>query len=430
MDIYFWIINSLGFLTIFLVATIFLKPKITVKNVILGLLAIAVQLVILLLILTLIPEVFDGYYWNIINILLLAPSLLMLYKYSRDFLFSIYCLVLALIINNTAFLTVYIQVHLFRIDDSTRGVRFLIILLLTLLEIVIALLVRKGFVRFTFFLQNRIFMRNFSILVVSIGFVLSFIIPNIPSVGVFGSEVVFMMLIIPVLIILAFWQLRMFYKKESEAYKEQYIREVETQQFAIRSFRHDYINLLLTMDQYLKQGDLDGLQQYFDNEIMPTRVQLENQDFELGNLGQLRNKEIKSLLSVKIMEAQSLGISTVVEIPDVVEEITMKTTNLARVLGIFLDNAIEECKKHKDAKLLVAIINKDDCQLIVVKNTCDDEVPAVREIFEKGFSTKGEMRGLGLFNVRQLLDKERHVSLATVIDEGYFIQELQISTEE
>jgi len=428
----FWIISFSGYLTIFLSAMVFLQPKLTVKNVTMGWVAITAQTLILWALSMFIPEVVESQFANLVNYIIFVPLTVVLYYYSRDFLYGIYCLVLAILVNNIALVIVYTQVHLFvGMDIADRRMQLLITVLLSLSEVTLAIIVKKSFTRFTFFATNRTFMRHLSILVLILSIVATFFIANEQlSVNAFRSDIIFLMVVIPAVILLAFWQLRMFYKKESEAYKEQYVREVETQQLAIRSFRHDYINLLLTMDQYLKEDDLAGLKQYFDDEIMPTRNALINQDVELGNLGQLQVKEIKSLLSVKIMEAQSLGIKTVVEIPAVVKKINMKSATLARVLGIFLDNAIEECMQHHDARLLIAMIEKADYQLIVVKNTCKDEMPTVKQIFEKSFSTKGEVRGLGLFNVRQLLDKVHHASLATTISEGYFVQELKIKQED
>ena len=43
---------------------------------------------------------------------------------------------------------------------------------------------------------------------------------------------------------------------------------------------------------------------------------------------------------------------------------------------------------------------------------------------EYGYSTKGEGRGLGLYNVKEILKKYRNVSKSTSISEGYFEQTL------
>jgi len=431
MDIDFWILNFINSLSIFVVAIIFLKPKLTVKHLTLGLIAIVVQTVVLRLFFVVMTGVFEGDF-HLANIVLLLPTLFILYYYSKDLLRSVYGIVLAILIDNIAFLIIYFHVYLFDIDVSSLWMGLFFMALRLFLQLVIALVVKKGFTKFRFFAENRVFMRHFSLIVISLSVLMSLVIPLFPTVhrGAWYLDIIFMVLVIPALIILAFWQLKVFYKREAEAYREQYVSEVEIQQLAIRSFRHDYINLLLTMNQYLKDGDLVGLTCYFNEEIMPTRTLLENQNIELGNLGQLQSKEIKSLLSVKIMEAQSLGIGTVVEIPEVVQHLKMKSSVLARILGVFLDNAIESCKDEVDAMLKVAIIEKVDYQVIVVKNTCGDVMPTAKQMFEKGFSTKDNSRGLGLYNVRQLLDKEVHATLETVISDGYFVQELKIRQED
>lgn len=48
-------------------------------------------------------------------------------------------------------------------------------------------------------------------------------------------------------------------------------------------------------------------------------------------------------------------------------------------------------------------------------------------MFEKGFSTKGSDRGLGLLNVKEIVNKNYiNVSLNTCIESGLFKQELII----
>ncbi len=43
--------------------------------------------------------------------------------------------------------------------------------------------------------------------------------------------------------------------------------------------------------------------------------------------------------------------------------------------------------------------------LIKSKNTTEAEKVDVTHLFERGVSTKGEDRGLGLYNVQQILDR-------------------------
>jgi len=54
----------------------------------------------------------------------------------------------------------------------------------------------------------------------------------------------------------------------------------------------------------------------------------------------------------------------------------------------------------------------------------------LEEIYEVGFSTKGENRGLGLNNVKEIIDKYDEVILETDIETNYFIQVVRFKRKE
>ena len=219
-------------------------------------------------------------------------------------------------------------------------------------------------------------------------------------------------------------------QKEKTEYKleQRYIEDVEKRQLEIQRFRHDYLNVLITLDRHFKENDIERMRDYFYDEIMPTGEFLRMQNIELGNLANLNIREIKSLFSVKLMEAQSINIETIINIPKKIDSISIKYAILARIIGILLDNALEECAQCENPVLKIGIFEKSGEQKIVIKNTSRENNLTTRQMFEKGFSTKGKGRGMGLSNVRELLDKLDHVSIKTVNENGYFVQELRILT--
>ena len=50
----------------------------------------------------------------------------------------------------------------------------------------------------------------------------------------------------------------------------------------------------------------------------------------------------------------------------------------------------------------------------------------VHEIWQRGYSTKGADRGLGLASYRKILADYEDVLTATAVQEGYFIQEFKV----
>lgn len=146
-----------------------------------------------------------------------------------------------------------------------------------------------------------------------------------------------------------FLAMRCFYleKMQTEAKQkairdlQDYTHNLEAMYNGLRSFKHDYINILLSMSGYIKNGDMDELRQFFETIIFPTKNLIDQGDYKLNQLGNIDVLEIKSLLCAKIIYAHESGIDVTIDIPDRVESFPMDTVDLARILGIFSDNAIE-----------------------------------------------------------------------------------------
>lgn len=221
------------------------------------------------------------------------------------------------------------------------------------------------------------------------------------------------------------------FRMENERIQNEQLREyteaLELQYDEIRKFRHDYINILSTMSAYLSLNDLEKLKKYFSEKIIPIGQKFESNNYQLGALSKVKVQEVKGIVSNKIIKAQDLNISTVVDIAEPIEELHVDTMKLCRSLGIILDNAIEEAVLCDYPRLEIAFVEKENLHIIIVKNSCR-EVPPIHQIYKKGFSTKGENRGLGLANLREILSECEGVTLDTYISEdGSFVQEIGIA---
>lgn len=61
----------------------------------------------------------------------------------------------------------------------------------------------------------------------------------------------------------------------------------------------------------------------------------------LNGIENLKVREIKGLITTKILQAQENNIEITVEVADEITQIDMDAIQLSRVLGIIMDNAIE-----------------------------------------------------------------------------------------
>ncbi|RIM68796.1 GHKL domain-containing protein [Staphylococcus arlettae] len=215
--------------------------------------------------------------------------------------------------------------------------------------------------------------------------------------------------------------------KEVENYYK-YTLQIEKINNDMRKFRHDYVNILTTMSDYIRENDMAGLRRYFNDEILPMQDSMQMNTVKINGTENLRVREIKGLLTTKILQAQEKNISISIEVPEPIDKINMPIIDLSRVIGIILDNAIEASETiTEDALIRVAFIKNSDISVtFIVMNKCEDDIPRVHTLFQENFSTKRGNRGLGLFTLKEITDSNANVLLDTTIENGYFVQKVEI----
>ena len=193
----------------------------------------------------------------------------------------------------------------------------------------------------------------------------------------------------------------------------------------VRGFKHDFDNIVTTIGGYVKTNDMEGLKKYY--------LQLEDDCQKVNNLYILNPKLINnpgvySLLTTKYHEADEKEIKINMSLLLDLSKLNMKIYEFTRVLGILLDNAIDASSECEEK--VINIIFRDDSknhrQLIIIENTYKDKNVDTEKIFYKGFSGKENHTGLGLWEVKKILNKSKNLSLYTSKNDKYFSQQLEI----
>ena len=193
----------------------------------------------------------------------------------------------------------------------------------------------------------------------------------------------------------------------------------------VRGFKHDFDNIVTTIGGFIRTDDMEGLKKYY--------LQLEDDCQRVNNLYILNpevvnNDGIYNLLTKKYYEADSKDVKVNITFLLDLSKLNMKIYEFARILGILLDNAIEassECKE-KLINLTFREDSRNSRQLIIVENTYKNKDVDTEKIFEKGVSGKEEHSGLGLWEVRKIVKKNKNTNLFTTKNEKFFIQQLEI----
>lgn len=229
-----------------------------------------------------------------------------------------------------------------------------------------------------------------------------------------------------VVLYLAFKQYKMKQREQEIKNFESYVASLEQINQDMRKFKHDYINILSTLRIFIDDKNFDGLHTYFYKHILEANHQEQLNQQAMMMLNNLKVNSLKGLVTTKILQAQSHRVPFHIEIVEEITDIQVDPIILNRMVGILLDNAIEAACEIENGEVRVALIDMGETTLLVVNNTFDVETGIkVHEIYQEGFSTKGENRGLGLANFRQMKNDLKNVSLNTKISPPYFIQEIE-----
>ena len=218
------------------------------------------------------------------------------------------------------------------------------------------------------------------------------------------------------------------HQRKDDAYQglQYYTNELEQHQTAVRNFEHDYRNILSSLDSFIEEDDFAGLKQYYTSKIKVISETITHNHFALEALNKIKIREIKGVLSSKLILAQSEGIDAIIETDGEIDHIPIDTVALVRMLGIIMDNAIEELVSLGHGILRVGCFKEDGEVLFIVQNTCRPDMPSLRELRQSGFSSKGKHRGLGLNNLFELSNSIPNLILDTNIVENSFIQRMTI----
>lgn len=199
-------------------------------------------------------------------------------------------------------------------------------------------------------------------------------------------------------------------------------KRLSTENDRIRTFKHDFNNIIQAMNGYIQTEDIPSLKTYIKKMIKDVN---DTDDSKIGNEFLLNNKAITNLLKSKNVKAKKENIDIKFEIMFELKLLKKYEYELIRILGIFLDNAIE-AERDEENKVIEVLFFKDaNCKRIIIENTCTKNVD-IDKIYTKEFSTKKGNTGLGLWEVKNFVDNNPNFSLETTLENNCFKHTLYI----
>ncbi len=198
----------------------------------------------------------------------------------------------------------------------------------------------------------------------------------------------------------------------SKKIKKQFLEfaeDLEGTKFLVDSMRannHDFTNKLHVILGLIQIGQYEKAQSYIENISIIQRETISKV------MNSIDNASFAALLIGKIARASECNVKFILNenLHFKSEDVDIPSEALVTITGNLIDNALDamnvmahsECRQNE---LHFGVMTKPGSLLITVQDTgCGISDEVKDHVFENGFSTKGEGRGVGLYHTRLLIE--------------------------
>ncbi len=204
-----------------------------------------------------------------------------------------------------------------------------------------------------------------------------------------------------------------------------YEQDLEIIRREVRTFRHDYKNLLAGLSEQAGAGELEGLRHTLSELDAGFDLRLGRKIQASAQIGNLQIPEVRSLLLSKLTAMQEHGVECRLEVLYPVEAVDMDVWDFVRCLGILIDNAMEAALDAEQPWVEIVLLAQDGRVFLRVSNLYTNIIEPGK-MWNDGWSTKGAGRGLGLSGYQRILESYPNISSCTSWENGVFVQELTV----
>lgn len=207
---------------------------------------------------------------------------------------------------------------------------------------------------------------------------------------------------------------------------ESYSKHIEDLYKEVRSFRHDYANLLTTLKLGIESKDIDAVNEVYQSVLKDSNKTLKDHKYDIGRLTNIKNSALKSLLAAKFIQATEKNVSISLEVPEAIEPKGMDLVDFITIVSILCDNALDAALDATVSSINIAFFSEGNKQIFIIENSMKNESLNIEDIYKFGVSSKGNGRGVGLYNAHQIINKYPNISLKTTSHNYIFAQNLEI----
>lgn len=204
----------------------------------------------------------------------------------------------------------------------------------------------------------------------------------------------------------------------------EFIKKYEVEIDNQRILRHETKNQLLTIKSKIVDKDKNESIINYINEIIKEDKKVKHSEY--AKFKSLPSNGIKGLFYFKVSLAQDKNIKVNVNISESIEKSFLgmldgnSFNQIGKVLGVYLDNAIEGADTSDDKLMGIEVFTKEEDIVIIISNSYNANSKFI------GRSTKGTGRGYGLLLANNIINSTKRLESFTEVTDSLYIKKLII----
>ncbi|MFQ6175191.1 sensor histidine kinase [Streptococcus anginosus] len=218
-------------------------------------------------------------------------------------------------------------------------------------------------------------------------------------------------------------------KEREQLQLQKYTDEIVSLYNEIRGFRHDYGGMLASFQSAIHTGNIKEVERIYQEVLVNANLQLRSDKYTYFDLNNVGDSALRSVMTQTLFKARDYNIELTFEVKDFVKPLPIKLLDLVRMTSVLLNNAIEGSAESYQKTMNVSLVDLDTETILVIQNSRKKRPLDLEDIYQTDFSTKGEGRGLGLSNIKEIINNYEGIILDTKIEDEYFTQVMRVRKE-
>jgi len=285
-------------------------------------------------------------------------------------------------------ITLSVFVYLSILVNCVSGIVFLISpeLMMTW-PFIFIIIITVGFLILTFFIKankgvflsppNNILLLYFNVFFKALLlFMVTVLVPMLfPEIGV---PYFIMLLSFGFIMIFASFYMRYVFGIESEKKKieieftslQTEAENVNKKHNEVITFKHYYSAVYRSIITLVKQGDIEGLEEYCNEYITPIHENLIKELEDYSQIEHIRLPLVKYRINELVNAVSRLpNVDLLIAVDNIIDDLAIKEMDLFTIISIFVDNAIEEVQSHDKATIAVYMNKMPEGFMLTIGNS-------------------------------------------------------------